>query len=533
MSLTSLIGMSSPGGTLDVDAGATNGGSIYYTPVTTLGQSFMPNMTGQLTNLNITGVDAGPGCIIDFKILNGENSGSVLFSVLNYSLSGTNMLGWGTSGVNLIAGNKYTWQITVKTGSLMIFTAQHPGFSHPNSDPYINGVLQTGFDYGFRTYMNGSYPLSLQDGVCGTTLSSADQTLNWTGVQGATNYRVRVTGVTTPTFSTVNTRNSTNKYVKLTWIPGIKYGQTYNISVAAYVNGVWGSYGQVCQVSTSAASAAPSSSLTLASQVLSTLDQTINFTGVPLATNYRIEISSAAQSFTTVNVRNNTVLNYKMSWISGVQYGRTYNVRVSAMLNGVWQAYGSSATVTTPSTIPATQFSTCGQSVPSLSTTVNFIPVAGASKYRMEITPSVGTPTVHNRPNNLTTWALSFQTGTKCGEPYSIKIAAYVGGVWGPYGQACTLYCMGGLQRTNMFAGENMDELSVNVYPNPNEGMFNVDLEESAKVEILDMLGRVVYSHSYEAGTQNITLSDSEKGIYFVKITTANQEILKKIIVNK
>jgi hypothetical protein len=370
----------------------------------------------------------------------------------------------------------------------------------------------------------------LNPGQCGTTLSSVDQNITWTGVPSAINYRVKINS-TTSSFYVENTRNhGSNTYFKLTWIPGIKYGQSYDISIAAYVNGAWRPYGSNCNISTS--STIPTSSLTSSSVNLSTLDQSISFTGIPLATNYRLEISNAAQSFTTVNVRQNTVLNYKMSWVSGVQYGRTYNVRVSAYVDGAWRAYGPTCTVTTPSTIPSSQLTVCGQSVPTLSTVVSFNPVSGASNYRLEVASQTST-VVNYRPNNLTNWALSFVPGTQVNTPYSIRVAAYVGGVWGPYGQTCTLYCMGSLQRTNMFEESINEVIAINIYPNPNNGQFTIDLPQEADVIIMDALGKEVLNHRFSAGKQELGLENIENGIYFINAIMGEEKTIHKMIINK
>ena len=456
----------------------------------------------------------------------------------NVSISSSNTVCIGSSIVLTASGaTSYTWNTGSNTTSISVSPSSNTTYSvvgrNSNGCSKSASKIISAISCGITSTVSPTF----SGGVCGSTLSSIDQTIYWTGVTGATNYRVRIIS-TTSTFSTVNTRNqgSTTNF-KLSWVPGIQYGQSYDMSISAYVNGVWQSYGPTCNVSTTPLNSAPTSSLSPGScgKSLTSLDELLYFTGVPMATNYRLEISNAAQSFTTVNVRNNTVLNYRMSWITGVQYGRTYNVRISAMINGAWQAYGNMCTVTTPSAIPTTQFAICGNTVPSLTTTVNFNPVVGATKYRLEITPSVGTPTVHVRPNNLTTWALSYQTGTKCGVTYSIRVSAYVGNVWGAYGPPCTLSCSGTQLRILNENGEmnNEEDLQVKLYPNPNNGRFTLDLPEDADVIIMDALGKEVLRHHFNAGKQELELNNVENGIYFIDICGKFGKLNRKVIINK
>jgi len=91
-------------------------------------------------------------------------------------------------------------------------------------------------------------------------------------------------------------------------------------------------------------------------------------------------------------------------------------------------------------------------------------------------------------------------------------------------------FCMGNATGIdNDFSTENF-----NVYPNPNNGTFNIS--SSSKIEaimVYDVLGKVIYSNSHiNENHATIQLEYIEKGIYFTVIKNDNQtqEVIKIIV---
>ncbi|HRD39000.1 MAG TPA: T9SS type A sorting domain-containing protein, partial [Bacteroidia bacterium] len=72
---------------------------------------------------------------------------------------------------------------------------------------------------------------------------------------------------------------------------------------------------------------------------------------------------------------------------------------------------------------------------------------------------------------------------------------------------------------------------SFNVFPNPNNGKFMIELPADAQVEITNTLGEVVFSQLMKKGNQNINLASSSKGIYFIKVGINGKSTTNKIIV--
>jgi uncharacterized repeat protein (TIGR01451 family) len=67
---------------------------------------------------------------------------------------------------------------------------------------------------------------------------------------------------------------------------------------------------------------------------------------------------------------------------------------------------------------------------------------------------------------------------------------------------------------------------NIKIYPNPTTGIINIKAENIKRVEILDMNGKIIYSDKKNI----IDLSKKVKGIYFIKITTQKEVVVKKII---
>jgi len=70
-----------------------------------------------------------------------------------------------------------------------------------------------------------------------------------------------------------------------------------------------------------------------------------------------------------------------------------------------------------------------------------------------------------------------------------------------------------------------------NLYPNPSAGWFSLQLEETARVEILDLSGRVVLGRTYTAGTSSIDATTWPKGVYVIRVSTAKGASSRRLVV--
>ena len=85
----------------------------------------------------------------------------------------------------------------------------------------------------------------------------------------------------------------------------------------------------------------------------------------------------------------------------------------------------------------------------------------------------------------------------------------------------------------NDYNNESINNESITIFPNPNNGSFTIktnSLESIEKLEVVTMLGQVVYSVQHPRET-TITLPTGVKGAFFVRITTQTESVTQKIIV--
>ena len=72
-----------------------------------------------------------------------------------------------------------------------------------------------------------------------------------------------------------------------------------------------------------------------------------------------------------------------------------------------------------------------------------------------------------------------------------------------------------------------------NVYPNPTNGLFTIELDGNAKYDVAvnNVLGQTVYSTTTNGMNTTIDLSSFDKGIYTVELKNKNAIYTEKVIV--
>ncbi len=82
------------------------------------------------------------------------------------------------------------------------------------------------------------------------------------------------------------------------------------------------------------------------------------------------------------------------------------------------------------------------------------------------------------------------------------------------------------------------DEQFVIVYPNPNNGIFNIEISNkeitNSSIQICNMQGKIILQKDLSNSvnyTENIDISNFAKGIYLLKVEIKGKSIFKKLIV--
>lgn len=298
---------------------------------------------------------------------------------------------------------------------------------------------------------------NIKDSQCGTTLTNLDSSVYPNPIPGAQAYKYRVTNG-----SDVREYEPTTALFNLTQLPGgVTYNTTYTVQVAVKLNNVWGGFGSPCTITTPA----PVTKVKAANcgTTLATISTSVYADSLIGVQGYRFEVSNGSTVRTydaTSNLFNLTQL------VGGAAYNTTYSIRVAALANGVWGAYGTSCNVTTPDvTLTKVIDSQCGTTLVNINSSIYYVAVYGAQAYRFEVTNGTNVRTYDlTNLNNLFNLTL-LNGGANYNTTYSIRVASNVNGVWSNYGTACTITTPAAITKVKaIFCGTTLSSINTSIY---------------------------------------------------------------------
>lgn len=88
------------------------------------------------------------------------------------------------------------------------------------------------------------------------------------------------------------------------------------------------------------------------------------------------------------------------------------------------------------------------------------------------------------------------------------------------------------VQALSEISENELDIVQVTIFPNPTSDFIHISISDKLKItdyELFDMLGNLVYEGSI---TSEITVSDLQKGIYFLKLYGNNISLTERVILN-
>ncbi|MCZ8197682.1 MAG: T9SS type A sorting domain-containing protein [Flavobacterium sp.] len=104
--------------------------------------------------------------------------------------------------------------------------------------------------------------------------------------------------------------------------------------------------------------------------------------------------------------------------------------------------------------------------------------------------------------------------------------------IWSISPSFTTLLVNTDVLRTGTLATDGFSKSSVSVYPNPSTGRLQIKADSAVSVELVDVLGKVVFTSKNVNNDTVLDLSSLNKGIYLAKITGENINYTEKVILN-
>ena len=82
---------------------------------------------------------------------------------------------------------------------------------------------------------------------------------------------------------------------------------------------------------------------------------------------------------------------------------------------------------------------------------------------------------------------------------------------------------------------ENNGKGTINLFPNPSDGLFNVNLSNysNTTIEVMDIIGNTIAVVQNPGKSNRIDISGESAGVYLVKITSREKLITRRIVVRK
>ena len=82
---------------------------------------------------------------------------------------------------------------------------------------------------------------------------------------------------------------------------------------------------------------------------------------------------------------------------------------------------------------------------------------------------------------------------------------------------------------TGIIAVDNLDT-KINVYPNPSNGIFVLELNTTSLVMITNTLGQLVFIDTMVHGNHNLNIQNQSPGIYFIKVVQNGKQHVVKLV---
>jgi len=383
----------------------------------------------------------------------------------------------------------------------------------------------------------------LSTASCGKLNLALTGSITCIAVTGASSYEWEFKNQANTTV--VATKTTTSTSLNLSTVTGLAWNTQYNVRVRAYIGNVAGSYSVSCLIGLipdPAINGVPSTKLRTSDcgKLNFGLGNNAVADVVSGAAEYEFEIrNNTTNAFIANKIQTSNVLVF--STVPSFQWNTQYKISVRAKIGTIWGTFATACTIgfiCDPNVcgVPTTSLRTsdCGRLNVAFSTGyVVANTIAGATNYEFEITDilSNSVVSVQNRTNpNL--YINTISPALLITKQYSIRVRAIISGVTGTYGNACTIGFASGSRENGeeVVLSDNLNEIDFNVvvYPNPfnsNATLFiKSNNNETAQVQIFDMLGNLVKDVQVNTNENFIIGDEFAEGNYLIKVLSSNGE---------
>ncbi len=192
-----------------------------------------------------------------------------------------------------------------------------------------------------------SITTQLRSNDCGTTLTDYIEYVMCDIVPGASDVEYEFSNTGLGYLQTVS-KPYKWRNIYLYTVPGLQNNTVYDVRVKVKINGVWGNYGSICQITT------PTSPITIklrnsdCGKVISNYRHYILCDILPGATSFEFEFTNTSLSFN--QVVSSSTRSLFVNQVPGIQLSTSYDVRVRGYVSGQWTDYGTICQITTPAT---------------------------------------------------------------------------------------------------------------------------------------------------------------------------------------
>ncbi|OFX37844.1 MAG: hypothetical protein A2X08_06015 [Bacteroidetes bacterium GWA2_32_17] len=195
----------------------------------------------------------------------------------------------------------------------------------------------------------------LRDSYCGISVTSLTGYILCDPVAGATDFQYNFVNAGIGYDQTV-TRGTATTSLYLNTVPGLGFGNTYDVKVRAKVGGTWGNYGSICQITIQGS--IPTTKLRDAYCGVTLYNKNTYILCDPVsgATDYQYNFVHIASGFDQTVARGMASSAFYLSTVPGLTYGKTYDVVVRAKIGGNWGTYGTMCQITLTSPSKGSKF---------------------------------------------------------------------------------------------------------------------------------------------------------------------------------